>query len=331
MLDQVRLPGYKKEHDQELRLGPPPGAFLYLNQFYSARALNGDGPFFMGSIMTLNRLALRLATVAVLTCGDDGAIYPTIASNRVYDSRLDPPTDNVEDGNYPSIAVYTDDDNGSQISTNDGGPPFKRTVDLIIEMSLGSFVRNEAGVAYTIPQTDPVLEAALDLFEGQVRNALFNPVTRWTALWRKIAKRTFDISSERYASAEGQDRLAVRTLTITVEMCDDTMGEVNVVDTLANPGNYQNYTGGISATDGSVSAGTPAISGLLLEVMTGIKTYGLNDLLAYVNEIEATINNLGLSPNAEGTTLGSVRLNADFIDPGITGTPDGTIEIEAGS
>lgn len=281
--------------------------------------------------MTLNRIALRLATIAVLTGGDDGALYPTVAANRVYDSRFDPPTDNIADGNFPSIAVYTDDENGAQISTNNGGPPFQRTVELTIEMSIGSFVRNEAGVTYTIPQTDPLMEAALDLFEGQVRNALFNPVTRWTALWRKIAKRTFDASSQRYASAEAQDRLALRTLKITVEMCDDTLGEVAIVDTLTNPGNYQNYTGGISDTDGSVSAGTPVIDGLLLEVLTAVKTYGQNDLLAYINEVEAMLNNLGLAPTAEGLPLNSVRLNADFISPSVTGAPDGTIEIEGGT
>lgn len=182
--------------------------------------------------MSLDRAALRLATVMALTNGYTGP-YPTMAGPNVYDSRVDP----IEGGNVGELAplamVFTDDDDGEQLSMNNGGPPFRHTINLIFELSIGMVgelvdangapLQDADGnpVVGLLPiATEPELEIMLDLFEWQVRQIFARP---WGATWSNrlldthIA-RVVSWSSARFVEREGQRRLAVRQIMLKVEL-----------------------------------------------------------------------------------------------------------------
>ncbi len=96
--------------------------------------------------MALYRTALRLATLESLrptallkTQGP----WPTLAADRVFDSRLDPIEDLTKDQHKAVIVVYTEADLGYG-SQKRGGPPFRREVDLIFEISQIASAPSEA-------------------------------------------------------------------------------------------------------------------------------------------------------------------------------------------
>ena len=175
--------------------------------------------------MSLNRTALRLATVLALS-NNFTAPHPTIAEARVYDSKLDPIEGHDPEDLVPIIVVYTDDDNGSALSENNGGPQYRRSVQLMIELSIGIIKQSDTGQTVSLPETEPELEAMLDLFEHQVRFALADLTSRWTILWHDMAKRTRSWSSQRHASSEGSVRWAARQITAQVEIEDDCTPEI---------------------------------------------------------------------------------------------------------
>ncbi len=127
--------------------------------------------------MALYRTALRLATLESLrptallkTQGP----WPTLAADRVFDSRLDPLLDLTKDQHKAVIVVYTDEDLGYG-SQHRGGPPFRREVDLIFEISQIASAPSEADPSVYIagiPQTDAELEAELDRIETEIYFAL---------------------------------------------------------------------------------------------------------------------------------------------------------------
>jgi hypothetical protein len=177
--------------------------------------------------MSLSRTALRIATLEALRptaalvsdANPSGGPWPTLALAHVYDSRIDAVDDLAANERRPVIAIYTDEDNGDP-GQKPGGPPYKRVVDLVIELSViargdfgGEYV---AGVAYT----DAELEADLDLIEAQSRFALHYGPTG--AIWRKLTgRKVIDIRSLPHRTSEEGDRLAMRTLRIKMVIPDD--------------------------------------------------------------------------------------------------------------
>lgn len=174
--------------------------------------------------MSLERTALRIATQMALTdayrpATDQTKPWPTIAASRVYDSRIDPIDDGFDPGSlYPMILLHTDSDEGKSLSANNGGPPFERTVRLMLQLSLGIVGETEEGVSWHLPATEPELEATLDLFEAQVERVLLDPTNRWVDLLSKSYIRISSWQSERYTDRESMVRMAARQITATVDL-----------------------------------------------------------------------------------------------------------------
>ncbi len=191
--------------------------------------------------MALYRTALRLATLESLrptallkTQGP----WPTLAADRVFDSRLDPIEDLTKDQHKAVIVVYTEADLGYG-SQKRGGPPFRREVDLIFEISQIASAPSEADPSVYIagiPQTDAELEAELDRIETEIYFALLfasNGATmnmaraggtpRVETLWRALTGRMVtDPRSTPHRTTEEGVRLAMRTMIWKVQVPDDS-------------------------------------------------------------------------------------------------------------
>lgn len=248
--------------------------------------------------MSLNRTALRLATILALT-NNQTAPYPTIGEGRVYDARLDPILGVDSKELIPIAVVYTDDDNGSPLSENNGGPPFRRTVNLIIEISMGMIGEDDDGVTFDLPLTEPELDAQLDLFEFQIRFALANTLNPWTALWWGTAVRILGWSSQRFVTSEGNARLAARQITAQVEIKDDCLPEIAVMGPLQStlPANIQ------ALLDAVVAAGSPSYVQPLVETLTlagtpsGVLVEPLKTIA--MTELAPTANDAGVQFSAK--------------------------------
>jgi hypothetical protein len=174
----------------------------------------------------LSRLALRLATVEALAPTArvlaNAGPWPTLAQNRVFDSR-DMPIDDLTPGDArPVICVYTEDDDGNAGQTR-GGPPFLMTVDLIFEISLPLKVvegNNPTVFVVSDPITTPQLEAGLDFLSAQIFFVLLYADAG--AIWRNVCgRRVHNPRSTVHRTSEEGVRLARRTMTWKVEIEGD--------------------------------------------------------------------------------------------------------------
>lgn len=173
--------------------------------------------------MSLNRLALRLATVLALS-NNNSAPWPTMAEGRVYDSRLDP-VEMLETADRKAlIIVYTDGDKGTPqgAGSSDGVTGFTRTIDLVIEMAVAQPMLDEGTDPGLVAlQTDSQLEATLDAFEMQIKNALRGPAP-WAVQWKTLTRRIRTWDSARFAETDASRiRFSERRIVIEVEMADD--------------------------------------------------------------------------------------------------------------
>jgi hypothetical protein len=180
--------------------------------------------------MTLVRTALRLATINALR-GANAASGPTIARNRVYDSRIsDLAPESFSDDAKPSIIVLTDDDEGDALSDQNGGPPFRRLVNLVIEFGMvqrQEVKYEEDGVTKTAivvgaPATDAEHESFLDLLEFQITSRLAYDPAEACFLWRQLA-RVWKEDCHRQTMEDSGVKLAARILTWQCEITDDTV------------------------------------------------------------------------------------------------------------
>jgi hypothetical protein len=175
--------------------------------------------------MSLSRTALRLTAMealrpsAIVLAGTAGP-WPTLAAQYVFDSRLDPIGDLKDDERRPVVVIYTDDDSGDA-GQKAGGPPFKRDVDLMFEISVAAMVTDD-GATYApgTPLTDGELEASLDLLEAQIRFSLM--YAPCGVLWRNLTgRRVTSIHSAPKRTSEESARLAMRTLRLKTTIPDD--------------------------------------------------------------------------------------------------------------
>jgi hypothetical protein len=175
--------------------------------------------------MTLARTALRLISVAALTGATDAR--PTIAAERIYDSRVsDISPETFADDAKPVVIVLTDKDEGDAISDQNGGPPFRRAVDLMFE--IGMVVRLKDGEDFDIgyPDTDARLEASLDVLEFQIVRRLSFDLASICAVFRSVA-RAWKFDSHRQVTDESGVKVACRILTLTCEVGDDDVRVYN--------------------------------------------------------------------------------------------------------
>lgn len=147
--------------------------------------------------------------------------WPTLAGKYVYDSRIDPINDLAVNERRPILVVFTEEDNRDP-GQKRGGPPYKSIVDLCLELSIAARIDTgnpddyEAG----IPQTDPELEASLDLLESQALFVLHYGPTG--ALWRKLTgRKVTDINSLPHRTSEEGVRLAERTVRLKMHIPDE--------------------------------------------------------------------------------------------------------------
>lgn len=172
----------------------------------------------------MNRTALRLATLAALTNGgevDDNGNWPTLADDYVYDSRRDLIADVHERLRRPIIVIRTDDDRRQQPDSARLGLRERRCT-LILEISVITARKHpnpsDGDFILSWPQTDPALEATLDMLEYQIENALFG-FAPWARFWRNLKWVRLDwISSPEFTRDPHAVRLAVRNIAMTMAM-----------------------------------------------------------------------------------------------------------------
>lgn len=176
--------------------------------------------------MSLNRLMLRALAVNALSPQPGDGDQITLAGERVFDSRLDPAQFDQDQSEIPLIIVYTDEDMTQLVNRADNTGPFARHVDLRIEIVIGSFDTvvedgNRYG-AFGVPTTDAELEARLDIFEQQVRWALYGwPNRKATNAFLKYVVAFSDITSHAQRDESGNNRLAMRRLIARCRINDD--------------------------------------------------------------------------------------------------------------
>jgi hypothetical protein len=172
--------------------------------------------------MSLNRLALRLLTVAALR-------GRTLAGEGVRDSMVTPldgpPAPDVQ---IPYLAVYTDDGMaqpaGRDLSTWNG------SINLLIEFGVTAKMRfkldsGEEDDVLAPPPTDDRMELTLDVIERQIKVALTDPDNAFADLWRRLATQIKSIKTMRGAFADRGGRYAGRMLEIEiVPLADPVFG-----------------------------------------------------------------------------------------------------------
>lgn len=190
--------------------------------------------------MTLARTALRLCVAAALK--GEGGVYPTIAQGRVYDSRIsdfDPGA--FEADAKPTIILLTDQDEGEELSHQNGGPPFRRMIELVFEIGMTQSVKDTEGWIVGYPDTDARHEASLDYLEFQaIRRLSYDPAPL-AVLFRQIARiRKYDC--HRQVTDDTGVKIAARILTLTCQVSDDQVqiystgdGQPSGIDALPEP------------------------------------------------------------------------------------------------
>lgn len=251
--------------------------------------------------MTLARTALRLAAIEGLAPTGTKAsdAWPTIARHRVFDSRLDMLDDLAADERAPVIVVYTDTDDGTSGDPS-GGPPFKRFVDLVFEISVVAFAEQEGSPETFVPYfpvTDAQTEAALDLLEAGIAFALLKAPTG-ILFQRLVRGKVPTTSSAPQRSSEEAVRVAMRTVTWRCQIPDDCF----------------------DMAPAALASGNDRLPEPLRSVVAGLAA------TAYGQQIAAGL--AAFAPRAPvRTPLSGVGLNHDIASP--QGVTDGTIDVAA--
>jgi hypothetical protein len=271
--------------------------------------------------MSLARTALRVAATMALSNGYQ-APFPTMAGDRVFDSRQDPIA-GVNPGDLiPMLVINTDDDKGSSISNNNGGPPFDHTVDLTILISLGMVGEaSEDGVPLPIemPQTESELDAMLDSFEAQVKRVFRTPITSWDRELAKVARRVISWQSMRFIDRESHIRLAARQIVCSVMLPleDDaqvltTAGPANTAPTVTPtlPAPLGPLLTAIIDADGPYAESAQALQNLLLSNSNGLGPIVLPNLerVRFIEAQQAEMNGQGVARGPRGAGVAQANL-----------------------
>lgn len=207
--------------------------------------------------MSLARTALRLAAIAALK-GANSKTGPTIAHNRVYDSRItDFSPETYPDDARPTVIVLTDEDQGEGLSHQNGGPPFRRHISLVLEFAMvqGFDVPvEEGGTAFVpgYPATDREHEASLDFLEFQIIRRLAYDLSPMSALFRSFT-RIWKYDCHRQVMDDSGVKIAARVLTWQVEVSDDQVKIYNTAED--QPAGYDILPYPLSAVAKALPAG----------------------------------------------------------------------------
>ena len=189
--------------------------------------------------MSLSRLALRLAATEALNPSALAASgpWPTIAGANVFEERIDAiaQAETAEDlqnalaglEGKPVVIVYTEDHHSLPYGSVKY-PPDENVVTLTIEISLGAHgavqAVDAAGNAEvfgadTVPITDRVHAALLDLLESQIRY-IFDSRNRAPSnrLMHLVAGEIRSIHSDPQRAADRTLRLALRTIKFHIKV-----------------------------------------------------------------------------------------------------------------
>ncbi len=183
--------------------------------------------------MSLSRLMLRVLACVALQKQDDDTVAPTMADERVFDSRVDPLVFRNFHEPMPAAIVYTDDDAGESVNQS-GAPLMRRVVDLRVELVMGSCGTVDGEQALLLPLTDAELEARLDLFEAQVRWALLStPARSYSSAFAAYVVRVLSIDSHATRDESGERRFASRVLHLKTIINDDCQPVIGLADGVA--------------------------------------------------------------------------------------------------
>jgi hypothetical protein len=175
---------------------------------------------------TSRRSQMRAGVIAALT--NSGApSYPTMAEDRVFDSKQDPLKHDGSGRKMPVICVYSDTTKYDVIQNEKFGP-FSMMQQLIVEISIGGV--NEQAI------TDAEIEDLLDTFEDQVMDALFGQKTESAHAFSTMYSKLLDIDSMRLANSDQSHRFATRDIVITVQRTSACANLENAFPQLLNLG-----------------------------------------------------------------------------------------------
>ena len=158
--------------------------------------------------MNLDRLVVRLAAVSALNNFLQPP-FPTLAGDKIFDSRIEAVEDFKTKVMFPIAVVYTDYDKNhwAHQSLNNEDRLLTATFEILIAQI--SEIPDEGGFLVERPNTDSELETSLDIFEMQIAEALRadNPAAD---CWRHLMYHYNEVTSRRGATTEGGQKLAAR-------------------------------------------------------------------------------------------------------------------------
>ena len=171
--------------------------------------------------MSLIRTALRFQAIEVLNADP---VIDGLVRGRVYDSRIGV-FDHREP--VPVIVVTTEETKGEAWDRQNGGMPFRTSCDLVVEIAMNVVAGPEDQQVLGYVATDSELEAFLDLIEERTIQALAAGDTSQAVLLREHVVRRFGkIASQRFATDQTGEKLAIHLLTLTVDLCDPPADDI---------------------------------------------------------------------------------------------------------
>jgi hypothetical protein len=266
--------------------------------------------------MSLERTALRLASLLALTdSGDGSGGSPTLAGKRWYDSLMEPEHQFGGDRPVPLGVVYTDEDAGPNKAQAGTGLVFDRTVALTLELICATTLKTPDGVEIGMPQTDAELEAVLDLLEYQCIAALTNPASSWALLWGRLTRGILEVSSTRVMDSKGETRMAARTVTLMVRLplsCPVAVVALSSGETPPEPGGIADLPAPLRVVAEAVAAATDGQAKTVRDVVAYLMSAGVPTTALL--PVLATVGVGAFAGETEDGTVGAVDAPIEGLD-----------------
>lgn len=162
--------------------------------------------------MNPDRLVARLAAVSALN-NFMQVPWPTLAGDKIFDSRIEPVEDFKENVAFPVCVVYTDYDRDHWDHHTTVRTDRLLTVTFELLIAQISEKTDDGSFVVSQPGTDSELEVSLDIFEIQIAEALRadNPAAN---CFRHLMHSYVNVISRRGATVEGGQKLAARQITV---------------------------------------------------------------------------------------------------------------------
>jgi len=174
--------------------------------------------------MSLARTALRLQAIEALNADP---VVDFFVQGRIYDSRI---ADFDHREPVPVMVLTTEEDEAEAWSKNNGGAPFNHVCDLVIEIAMNAVSGQGDEMALNYVGTDRELEAMLDLLEERAVEAITAGETPQAYLLRTaVTRRVPKMKSSRFATDQTGEKLAIRLLTLRVELKGEDQRDVRDV------------------------------------------------------------------------------------------------------